>query len=290
MEKSGKVTLDKDEYPIRESDGGLFVVLELRNRKNHSKIIEEDRKLFHGLANLLNIKRIYYEQLDENENKRKKKVKLASFKRYLDQVASHANDKSNEIDYLLLFVLATSENVESSKTFEFFDNNSDIRMELTLSEILRPFLANVCDGLKDKPKVVVIHAPERTISQPKTSVEKPNIFSTPNHADFYLCISRPNELSPKSSDSCANSSFLKLLYSVLHKFPEYEINQVMSVLHRETSKHSTKEVSSSDSESSSDSNETSEEKSEVKPDPSLRLWNSSRLRKKLYLRSQEKTE
>ena len=72
-------------------------------------------------------------------------------------VASHANDKSNEIDYLLLFVLATSENVDSSKTFEFFDNNSDIRMELTLSEILRPFLANVCDGLKDKPKVVVIH-------------------------------------------------------------------------------------------------------------------------------------
>ena len=72
-------------------------------------------------------------------------------------VASHANDKSNEIDYLLLFVLATSENVESSINFEFFDNNSDNRMELNLSEISRPFLANVCDGLKGKPKVVVIH-------------------------------------------------------------------------------------------------------------------------------------
>ena len=57
----------------------------------------------------------------------------------------------------MLFVLAECENVESSIKFEFFDNNFGFRFDITLSEVLRPFLANVCKGLKDKPKIVMIH-------------------------------------------------------------------------------------------------------------------------------------
>ena len=68
----------------------------------------------------------------------------------------------------------------------------------------------------------------------------------------------------------------------------------MSVLQRETLKYNrensdkvrenSEEQSSSDDESSTDSNADMENKNEVvKPDHALRLWNCSRLRKRLYL-------
>ena len=71
-------------------------------------------------------------------------------------VASHANDNANEIDYLMLFVLAECENVESSIKFELFDNNFP-RMDVSLGMIMKPFLANNCIGLKNKPKLVFVH-------------------------------------------------------------------------------------------------------------------------------------
>ena len=56
----------------------------------------------------------------------------------------------------MFFVLAECENVESAIKFEFFDNREP-RLDINLGMIMKPFLANVCEGLKDKPKIVMIH-------------------------------------------------------------------------------------------------------------------------------------
>ena len=56
----------------------------------------------------------------------------------------------------MFFVLAECENVESSIKFEFFDNNIP-RIDINLGMIMKPFLANICDGLRDKPKIIMIH-------------------------------------------------------------------------------------------------------------------------------------
>jgi len=284
-----------ESYPKTKNSSGLFVVLELRNRQTHSEVIENDRAVLISLAKLLNIKKICYEQLKNESDNRNVEDKKCNFNNFLSKVASHANDNSNEIDYLMLFVLAECENVESSIKFEFFDNNSGFRFDITLSEILRPFLANVCKGLKDKPKIVMIHASEKYRAQNIRKKNSENGYKlTPNHADFYICISRPREIRPdvkKELKGESKPSFLMLLYTILCNFPEYEINQVISVLQRETLKYN-KEILALEEQLNANESSTDECSSEdedagnvdVKVNHSLRLWNSSRLRKELYLR------
>jgi len=266
------------EYSMNKPNGGLFVVLELRNRENYREEIDNDRQVLISMAKRLKVKRFYYEQLKNDDANTNKTDKKFLFNHYLGLIQSNANDNADKIDYLMLFVLAECEKVESKKNiqFKFFDNTSDDRMDISLNEILRPFLANVCEGLRDKPKIVMIHAPESSNSVTHKDWteggQKDKNKTTPNHADFYICISRPKQYMNHGTE---RSSFLLLLYSILIEFPEYEINQVITVLQRETMDYHKKIIGQGDH--------------------SLRLWNCSRLCKKLYLCPQmveetEKTE
>jgi len=221
-----------DKYQTK--NGGLFVVIDLRNRITLSEKIKKDRKLFLEIAKIFKLKHFCYEQLENDEFKGSQKLDALKF--LLLKIASYANENADEIDYLLLFVLAECENVESSTRFEFFDNNSH-RMDISLSVILRPFFTIFCEGLRDKPRVVMIHAPEKyrtTLAKCKKPKRELFGYPTPNHADFYISISRPKEISENCNDE---SHFVLLLYSILDKFPEYEINQIVSVLQRETLKY-----------------------------------------------------
>jgi len=284
-------------YSIKKSNGGLFVVLELRNRRVYREEIEKDRQVLISMAKRLNVKSFYYEQFKNDIYNRNTTEKKFSFNAYLSLIQSYANEYADEIDYLMLFVLAECENVESSIKFEFFDDNSDFRVDICLYEVLRPFLGNVCEGLNNKPKIVMIHAPEKVRYQITSKAEieggppkrqttlnseieggPANQQTTPNHADFYICISRPFAFAFQKyrRDILENYGteprFLLLLYSILEKFPDYEINQVMSVLQRETMDYHKKIIGQADH--------------------SLRLWNCSKLLKKLYLFPQmdEETE
>jgi len=284
----------------------MGVVLELRNRLSHSEVIEKDRQVLIRMAKLLKVKNLYYEQFDNDEHNRNETEKQFNFNTYLIQ--SHANENADEIDYLMLFVLAECENVESSIKFEFFDSNSDFRMDISLNQILRPFLANVCEGLRDKPKIVMIHAPEKERAQPANhSTTKTERHTTPNHADFYICISRPKkyvQLAVENhSETIENNGteprFLLLLYSILYKFPDYEINQVILILKRELLSYHERmailhrnPINRETSDEEHDDLSSDENLYHMNLDHSPRLWNCSRLRKKMYLLPQagEETE
>jgi len=294
-------------YQIKDKPNrGLFVVLELRNRQTLSEVIENDRAVLISLAKLLNIESFHYEQFKNDDCKMNKKDKKFCFNQYLGLVASHANENAEQIGFLLLFVLAESEDVEKSIKFKIFDNNYGSRMDIKFSEVLRPFLAKVCDGLRGKPKVVMFHAPEVIRGQVSKASPPPDdeIYvedSTPNHADFYICVSRPKEYRQDVKDSCETEPrFILLLYSILYNYPEYEINQVMSVLQRETLNYNKKmtdlEIEANFKDLSVEEKKIAEQRKSdwkrtnfnEKSDNALRLWNCSRLRKKLYLCPQTK--
>jgi len=236
------------------------------------------------------------------------KDKKFCVKQYLGLVASHANENAKQIDFLLLFVLAESEDVEKSIKFKIFDNNNGSRMDIKFSDVLRPFLAKVCEGLRGKPKVVMFHAPEVVRGQVSKANPGPENYIediTPNHADFFICVSRPKEYRQDVKDkSETEPKFILLLYSILYNYPEYEINQVMSVLQRETLNYNKKmtdleieanfkDMSVADKKIAqqrmSDWSRTNFNKGDYwNLDHALRLWNCSRLRKKLYLCPQTK--
>ena len=72
-------------------------------------------------------------------------------------VATHATNNEDETSFLVLVVLAECENVESDTPFRFHENYQGTRVDYMLTDILKPFLAYDCEGLKDKPKLVMIH-------------------------------------------------------------------------------------------------------------------------------------
>jgi len=281
-----------DKYTI-EANKGLFVVIDIRNKQNVQRNFQRyknDHEILKRLATFLNIKFVVFESFDNICPKFWRKL---MFKEFLFDVATFSNNHSNEIDCLMLFLLADCENVEKDIKFKFYENNPAGSMEIRLGDITSPFLPNNCEGLVDKPKMIFINALETFRDQDKEiyieqdftkplKVSKYEAFSgfqsllklngtvnnyTPNHADFFICISRPKAVVDTKGPY---SLFLKILWSVIKQFPQYEINQIVMVLNREMVKNSYKIDGINYSYS--------------------RFWSSSRLRKKLYLCKQiEKT-
>jgi len=286
---------DNREYNLEK--GGYFVVIDVRHRIPEDSV-EADHNALRNIASLLRCKNFIIERFNSGVYRTEideKALRKQNFTTFLQDVATHATNNKDETSFLVLVVLAECENVESDTPFRFHENYRGTRVDYMLTDILKPFLACHCEGLKDKPKLVMIHATESVRDQP--SVDKNNPRAVPindledyfipstNHADFYISVSRPKVTNARCYEIGTNEKqinnviynlkalqvtekpvlyFIHIFNLILENYPIYEINQVMAVMHREMLKFN----------QGGDENEK----------PFLRLWNSSRLCKKLYLR------
>jgi len=261
--------MDPDTYKLKVSGKrGFLVIIDIRSKvdKKFLEKYKNDHDILKGLAKYLDFECIIY---DDIKNSSVLHIRRRHFKEYVSQIATFINNHSDKADCLILFLLAECKNVDDDLTFLFFEdykiNKEMYRMEIRLGDITQPFLPSECEGLLDKPKVFFIHAPEtfqdnrefvKSKDDTRARMYVDSLPKTVNHADFFICISRP-KITKDTAGS--HSLFLKLLWSIINKSdPQYEINEIIMVLQQEMLK--------------------------VNDYDQKRLWNCSKLRKKLVLK------
>lgn len=207
-------------YKMDYKDRGIFLIVDMiddDSSKNEVRYLEQYALLL-GFKKYIVIKTIKSKEDCEDLKNQLKEAGKSSHRNY---------------DCFMLVLIAYP--MREGKGFGCYEKLTGDRedIQLKLKELMEPFTGSEAPTLCNKPKIFLIHSPEKLSGTEASTDSTPDeqSITIPNHCDFFIAAARPKEQEAYIDGKC--SKFVATLSKVMKNFRDLDICKQMAIVNRE---------------------------------------------------------